>query len=244
LGQISDAVDLGWKMAASLAGWGGTDLLASYEQERRKVHVRTIAEAVTNFESTSNQLVQPALEDAGPVGDATRREVSEIILATKVREFRTLGVVLGMRYKDSPIVVDDGSAPPKDHFMLYLPSAHPGCLAPHLWLADGSSLYDHFGEGFTLLMADGKASDADAFLAKAKMLGVPLKFLTLADNRLRGRYEARFTLIRPDQHVAWRGHVLPDDADILLATVTGAANTAPRQSADGSAHAKAAELQN
>ena len=162
---IGDAVDLGWKMAACLGGWGGSELLASYEQERRKVHVRTIAEAVTNFESTSHQLVQPALEEPGAIGDATRREVSEIILATKVREFRTLGVILGMRYEDSPIVVDDGSAPPKDHFMLYLPSAHPGCLAPHLWLADGSSLYDHFGEGFTLLMADGNASDADAFLA-------------------------------------------------------------------------------
>ncbi len=241
---IGDAVDLGWKMAACLGGWGGSELLASYEQERRKVHVRTIAEAVTNFESTSNQLVQPALEEPGAVGDATRREVSEIILATKVREFRTLGVVLGMRYEDSPIVVDDGSAPPKDHFMLYLPSAHPGCLAPHLWLADGSSLYDHFGEGFTLLMADGNASDADAFLAKAKALGVPVKFLTLSDDRLRGRYEARFTLIRPDQHVAWRGDALPADADKLIATVTGAPNTEPRQSASGSPRAKEAELQN
>ena len=131
---IGDAVDLGWKMAARLAGWGGDALLASYELERRKVHIRTIAEAVANFKSTSNQLVQPALEEAGPVGEATRREVADIILATKVREFKTLGIVLGMRYEDSPIVVDDGSVPPQDHFMLYLPSAHPGCLAPHLWL--------------------------------------------------------------------------------------------------------------
>jgi hypothetical protein len=229
-------------MAARLSGWGGGDLLASYEQERRKVHVRTIAEAVANFETTSNQMVQPALEDPGPVGEATRREVSEIILATKVREFRTLGVILGMRYEDSPIVVSDGSAPPKDHFMLYLPSAHPGCLAPHLWLADGSSLYDHFGDDFTLLMADGAASDADAFLAKAKKLGVPLKFLTLPDLRLRGRYEARFALIRPDQHVAWRGNAMPDDADGLIATVVGTSNVQSSQSSTASPRSKEAAL--
>jgi 2-polyprenyl-6-methoxyphenol hydroxylase-like FAD-dependent oxidoreductase len=222
---IGDAIDLGWKMAARLGGWGGAALLASYEQERRKVHVRTIAEAVTNFESTSNQLVQPALEEPGPVGEATRREVADIILATKVREFRTLGLVLGMRYEDSPIVVDDGSAPPKDHFMLYLPSAHPGCLAPHLWLADGSSLYDHFGEGFTLLMTEGSCSEADTFNAAAERAGVPLTLLTLPDKRLRHRYDARFALIRPDQHVAWRGNALPDDVYDLLAIVTGASET-------------------
>lgn len=222
---IGDAIDLGWKMAACLDGWGGGALLASYEQERRKVHVRTIAEAVTNFESTSNQLVQPALEEPGLIGEATRREVTDIILATKVREFRTLGLVLGMRYEDSPIVIDDGSAPPKDHFMLYLPSAHPGCLAPHLWLADGSSLYDHFGEGFTLLMTEGSCSEADTFNAAAERSGVPLTLLALPDTRLRHRYDARFALIRPDQHVAWRGNALPDDVHGLLATVTGASET-------------------
>ena len=239
---IGDAVDLGWKMAARLNGWGGGKLLATYEQERRKVHVRTIAEAVANFESTSNQMVQPALEDTGPVGEATRREVSEIILATKVREFRTLGVILGMRYEDSPIVVSDGSAPPKDHFMLYLPSAHPGCLAPHLWLTDGSSLYDHFGDGFTLLMTDGNSSDADPFLAKAKNHGVPLKFLTLPDPRLRDRYEARFALIRPDQHVAWRGNAMPDDADSLIARVVGTSNVKSSQSTTASPDSKEAAL--
>ena len=62
---IGDAVDLGWKIAARLSGWGGEGLLASYEQERRKVHERTIAEAVINFGSTANQLVRPALRRGG-----------------------------------------------------------------------------------------------------------------------------------------------------------------------------------
>jgi 2-polyprenyl-6-methoxyphenol hydroxylase-like FAD-dependent oxidoreductase len=218
---IGDAVDLGWKIAARLGGWGGEDLLASYEAERRKVHERTIAEAVINFGSTTNQLVQPALEDTGIVGEATRQEVGDIIEATKLREFRTLGIVLGSRYEDSPIIVADGSPPPPDHYMLYVPSAHPGCLAPHLWMADGSSLYDHFGDGFTLLMSEGDPHDADDFIAVAAKHNVPVKLLAPNDKRLRSRYEARFALIRPDQHVGWRGDELPANVEELIGNVTG-----------------------
>jgi 2-polyprenyl-6-methoxyphenol hydroxylase-like FAD-dependent oxidoreductase len=220
---IGDAVDLGWKMAAMLQGWGGADLLASYEAERRPVHERTIAESLINYASVGNQLVRPSLEDDGPVGEATRREVGDIIQATKLREFKTLGIVLGSHYSGSPIVVPDGSAPPEDHFMLYVPSAHPGCLAPHLWMRDGTSLYDHFGSGFTLLVASGDETDAAGFVAAAKAHALPVKILTPGDERLPGRYGARFTLIRPDQHVAWRGDALPAECHDLIARVTGRA---------------------
>lgn len=218
---IGDAVDLGWKLAATIQGWGGEGLLASYQAERRPVHERTIAEAVANYGAVGNQLVRPGLEDAGLLGEATRREVGEIIQATKVREFKTLGLVLGARYADSPIVVSDGSAPPAEQVMLYVPSAHPGCLAPHLWLADGSSLYDHFGKGFTLLVTHGAYDDAERLAALAAERNIPLKILSLGDERLRARYEARFALIRPDQHVAWRGDEIPADMKSLLDTVTG-----------------------
>jgi 2-polyprenyl-6-methoxyphenol hydroxylase-like FAD-dependent oxidoreductase len=222
---IGDAVDLGWKLAATLRGWGGPALLKSYEEERRPVHERTIAEAVANYTAVGNQLVRPALEESGLVGDATRREVGNIILATKVREFKSLGLVLGARYQDSPIVVPDGTQPPADDFMVYVPSAYPGCLAPHLWLADGSSLYDHFGQGFTLLITDGDPAAADDLPARAAARGIPLKVVAPTDERLRGRYQARFALIRPDQQVAWRGSVLPAHSDSLLARVTGHADT-------------------
>ena len=218
---IGDAVDIGWKLAATLQGWGGPGLLPSYEQERRAVHEWTIAESVANYALVGNQLVQPAIEDPGPVGDATRCEVSEVIQATKVREFKTLGLVLGCRYAGSPIIADDGSAPPVSDSVLYVPSAHPGCLAPHLWLADGSSLYDHFGTGFTLLVTAGDASAGGAFAAAAAERSVPLKVVAPGDARLQGRYGARFALIRPDQHVAWRGDVTPEDLPGLLGRVTG-----------------------
>jgi hypothetical protein len=138
-----------------------------------------------------------------------------------MREFKTLGIVLGMRYVNSPIIIADGSTPPPEHFMLYIPSAHPGCLAPHLWLTDGSSLYDHFGLGFTLLITDGDERAAERLARAATKHQIPLKVLAPTNARLHQRYEARFALIRPDQHVAWRGNDMPADCEALLARVTG-----------------------
>ena len=117
--------------------------------ERRAVHERTIAEAVHNFGLTGNQLVRPALEEPGVVGEATRREVADIIEATKVREFKTLGIVLGMRYENSPIWSPIAAAASGSFYALCSIGAS-GLFGSSLWLYDGSSLYDHFGEGFTV----------------------------------------------------------------------------------------------
>jgi len=117
----------------------------------------------------------------------------------------------------------DGKAPPPEHPSDYVPSAVPGCLAPHAWLADGSSLYDHFGPGYTLLVTDGHNTGAEALAQAAAARGMPLTVVAPGDERLPGAYAARFALIRPDQHVAWRGDALPDDVGPLLDRVAGRA---------------------
>lgn len=138
-----------------------------------------------------------------------------------MREFKTLGIVLGCCYLGSPIIVDDGSAPPVSDIVLYVPSAHPGCLAPHLWLEDWLSLYDHFGTGFTLLVAASTSSDGDLFAVAAAERAIPLKVVALRDARFPGSYGARFVLVRLDQHMAWRGDAVSDDVQGLLGEVTG-----------------------
>ena len=40
---VGDAIDLSWKLAATLQGWGGPGLLASYEIERRQIGDRNVA---------------------------------------------------------------------------------------------------------------------------------------------------------------------------------------------------------
>jgi len=130
--------------------------------------------------------------------------------------------VLGYRYDDSPVIVSDGSAAPAADFINYVPTSRPGALAPHAWLHDGSSLYDHFGAGFTLL-AHAKASrdDLNAASAQAAAAGVPLTLLQPSEPAIPGLYPTRYTLIRPDQHVAWRGDAWPASGAALLARIAG-----------------------
>ncbi len=155
------------------------------------------------------------------MGDATRREAGDVIYAAKLREFKTLGAVLGYFY-EGDLILDDGTPAPLLNAMIYRPSAHPGCLAPHLWLADGTSLYDHFGQEFTLLLTgEDSVAEREQVGAAAATVGVDVKVIAPGDYRLPHRYAAGYALIRPDQHVAWRGNTLPTDFAQVLRVVTG-----------------------
>ena len=220
---IGDAVDLGWKLAALQQGWGGPDLLASYEAERRPVHRAVVDEAVANNAVLSRELLQNGVDLLGAAGAEARAVAGAAIRAQKIREFDTLGVVLGLGYHGSPVVVPDGSEPPPWHFSDFRPTACPGFLAPHLWLRDGSSLYDRFGRGFTLLVTGpGGEDDVARFVQAAEEGRVPLAILAPDDPRLAPLYGARMALIRPDQHVAWRGDRLAADPHLILDRARGA----------------------
>ena len=219
---VSDALDLGWKLSAVLQGWGGPALLDSYEIERRPVHEKVMDEAVTNHSLLGNQLWREGLEDDTPQGHALREETRQRIITHKTREFRSLATVLGLCYETSPILIDDGSEPLEQVGQDYQPDAHPGCLAPHAWVEDGRSLYDLFGLDFALVVADGAQAEAARAEADALQAGVPFRVVRPAGVDVLGLYKAPLTLVRPYQHVAWRGDRW--DASILRqATGNGAA---------------------
>lgn len=214
---VGDGVDLGWKIAAELQGWGNPALVASYGAERRPVHKAVIDEAMANF-AIYVAATPPELEDVTPQGEAIRAKMGLGIFASKGREFNTLGTVLGVGYAGSPVVANEPGELPLHDSQVYTPSARPGFLAPHAWLADGRSLYDSFGEGFTLLVAAN--ADADSVRqaeAEAQSLGVPLTVVEPEGVDVVGLYGAKLALIRPDQYVAWRG----DRWTSPLAHVTG-----------------------
>ncbi len=233
---VSDSVDLGWKLAAVLQGWGGETLLQSYELERRPVHMHVLQEAVANHAKISNALFEEGMEDDTPAGQAVRDRVGKRINAEKLSEFYTLGTILGDRYSDSPVVQKSESpAVVQRDFLNYVPSSEPGGRAPHAWLHDGSSLFDHFGTGFTLLalpdISDTSKTSETTGALEASMLGavrdaarlgVPLKILQSDNPALPRLYARRLTLIRPDQHIAWTGDLWPDYDDFdVLAMTTG-----------------------
>jgi 2-polyprenyl-6-methoxyphenol hydroxylase-like FAD-dependent oxidoreductase len=209
---IADGVDLGWKLAATIRGWGGPRLLDSYEVERRTIHEEVIAEAEANHAVLSNDLWSEGLETDGPDGAALRRAAGERIVAAKRREFHTLGTVLGGCYGSSPTIIVDHDGPPSADGRTadgsFAPSSRPGCLAPHFWRADGRSLYDLFGADFTLLCGPG-APEADVEKARAAAAerGLGLTVIHLTAEEAMQHYPRCLTLIRPDQYVAWRGDV-------------------------------------
>lgn len=107
-----------------------------------------------------------------------------------------------------------------------MPSARPGSLAPHAWLHDGSSLYDHFGSGFTLVLAnDADGADVAAVRLTAGSVGVPLAIVKPTELVVGELYQARYTLVRPDQHVAWRGNAIPDEPERLFTRICGQGQT-------------------
>jgi len=220
---IDDAANLAWKLAAVLQGWGGPHLLETYEAERLPIAIRNTGAARALARNIGDVRVPPDLEADTEAGAAARQELGGY-LSTFGEEFASIGVQLGARYDGSPIVADD-EAPPPDDFARYVPSAVPGGRAPHAWLGAGrdvgDSLYDRLGTGFTLLRLGSHAPDASALMAAARLMAMPLKQLDIADDDIRALYGRDLVLVRPDQHVAWRGNAVPTDADALLRRLAG-----------------------
>jgi hypothetical protein len=158
-------------------------------------------EAVTNHATLGGHLLRDGIEDLSDEGVQVRREVGAQIVQMKAREFMNTRVVLDYHYEGSRLVVPDECARrPAPNAQCYVPCACPGHLALHLWLDNGSSLYDGFGPGFTLLVTDG-SDDAPSAVDRAirdAHANVPLTVLAPHLAGLADPYEARHVLIRPD----------------------------------------------
>jgi 2-polyprenyl-6-methoxyphenol hydroxylase-like FAD-dependent oxidoreductase len=221
---IQDAVNLSWKLAATLDGWGGPGLLQSYETEMRPIAIRNVSEATGNLKRMlSPRVVSPGREMFADTSEAEqkRREFGDAYTELMKREWFSIGIHLGYMYEGSPIVVPDGTPQPEDTVQTYVPTARPGSRAPHVWLADGSSLIDHFGRDFVLLRLGTAAPDGAALAAAAARHKVPFKVVAIDNAEAVALYERRLVLVRPDGQVAWRGDELPGDVDSLIDAVRG-----------------------
>ncbi len=148
---IGDAVDLSWKLAAMLEGWGGDGLLDSYGAERRPVGARNVAEASGNLRrmlsvgphadlldvdaARRRRRAQQSRATNSPKPCATNGSRSASISAIATRARRSAGRTARRR---RPTIRTT-----------YVPTARPGHRAPHALLADGRSTLDLFGRGFT-----------------------------------------------------------------------------------------------
>ena len=221
---IGDAVDLGWKLEAVIKGWGGPDLLRSYDSERRPVGLRNVAEASRNLRrmlSTRERLPGPEIFQPGAESDAARKDYGEWFAAIMRHEWFANGVMLGYRYDNSPIVWPDGTLAPPDPSHPYTQTARPGARAPHVWLGDGRSTLDLFGRGFVLLRLGDSPPSAAKIERAAQERRVPLTSIAIDEPNVLAAYERRLVLVRPDGHVGWRNDTEPADAGALIDVIRG-----------------------
>jgi 2-polyprenyl-6-methoxyphenol hydroxylase-like FAD-dependent oxidoreductase len=222
---VGDAIDLSWKLAATLQGWGGPKLLASYEAERRVVgaHVVAASRFATMGRRKWRSMWRPNIRDNTPEGAETRANLARVADIEQRKSNEMVGAELGYRYDGSPLIASEAGEPPAIDFINYHPTTWPGARLPHAWLADSSAMQDRIGNDltYTLLRLGRSQADVAGLVQAFAALAAPLRVLDIADQEPRAIYGRDLLLIRPDLHVAWRGNQAPDDPRALAAKVTG-----------------------
>ena len=209
---LEDAVNLGWKLAATLDGHGGEQLLDSYEAERRPVFADVGDLIALGIENDLR-----FLERYAPEIDRSAFEAAWNDLPEKDTPFR---LHREPSYAGSPVVW--GSAHARTGSVVPGSSVASGGehLSPCI-LSDGENVFARLGHSFALIALDADETVITAFERAAESSGVPLNVIrdTQADDRL--KYQARLILVRPDQHIAWVGDDAPDSPEDVFERAAG-----------------------
>jgi 2-polyprenyl-6-methoxyphenol hydroxylase-like FAD-dependent oxidoreductase len=210
---LEDAANLGWKLAATLQGWGGEDLLRSYTEERRPV-----------FRDVAEDFIAARIADDGAflARHNPARDLADFEQAWAARKSNLGSLVRSYEpnYEGSPVVFGplDGVCGAHGEHRLDARAGHH--LAPQT-LSTGRNVYEELGPGFTLLAFDPPAGSAQTIAAAAASLSIPFKLIEDSYSGGRDAYGCRMVLVRPDQFVAWRGDAAPGDAQALMRRVAG-----------------------
>jgi 2-polyprenyl-6-methoxyphenol hydroxylase-like FAD-dependent oxidoreductase len=213
---IGDVMNLGWKIAAVHQGWAGPHLLASYEIERRPVGERNTKLGVQCTRVMDRWMPPADAEDDTDSAAVARKEFGVRIMLDDRPQYLTVGIQLGERYEDSPLILPDVTPSPPDSWDVYTPSDRPGGRAPHFEISPGRPAYDECGPGFTLFDfggPDGNQYGAQAFAAAAALRKVPLKVVRCVAPT--GLYAKKIVLLRPDYHIAWHGDGIGDPIAVI-----------------------------
>jgi 2-polyprenyl-6-methoxyphenol hydroxylase-like FAD-dependent oxidoreductase len=210
---LEDAVNLGWKLAATLQGWGGEDLLRSYSDERQPVF-RDVAE---DFIAARIRADGEFLARYNPERDLKEFErawaARESDLGTRVRSYEP-------NYEGSGIVAGPATGVSSAHGQHMFEARAGHHLAPQP-LSSGRNVFEELGAGFTLLAFDAPAGDVARIERAVRARAIPLKVIRDTYDGGREAYGCRLVLVRPDQFIAWTGDAAPEDADALLRKVSG-----------------------
>jgi 2-polyprenyl-6-methoxyphenol hydroxylase-like FAD-dependent oxidoreductase len=219
---IADAANLAWLLAAHLSGWAPAGILDAHEAERLPITEQVSVFAMNHALSLSRQRseVPENIDADDEAGEQARLALGKRAYDLNVQQYCCGGLNFGYYYDKSPIIAYDEGTPPTYGMADFTPSTVPGCRVPHIWLNDGRSLYDALGPDYTLLRFD-TAVDVSDLMSEAARAQVPIKLLDVTSSESAGIYDRSLVLARPDQHVAWRGNLLPKDPRELVDLISG-----------------------
>ncbi|MDH5291756.1 MAG: FAD-dependent monooxygenase, partial [Acidimicrobiia bacterium] len=215
---IADAVSLSWRLAGVLGGTLNERILDTYETERAPIGGKVAAQAARwGRELHALTAWNDDLAAELATSAEARADLGARIRATNLGEFECPGFQLGYVYTDSPVICHEASDPPASTLEHYEESTWPGARLPHIWRADGASIFDQLGPMFTLLRTPPSPGtsgpDGAALVAEAGRREIGLVALDLPEPEAAVTYgTATLTLVRPDQHVVWRSSTEPDGA--------------------------------
>ncbi|QPF92965.1 FAD-dependent oxidoreductase [Bradyrhizobium commune] len=220
---VGDAIDLSWKLAGTLAGWGGPNLLRSYELERRPVglHNRDVSGRAAAGVGAWRAACRPEIDSDTPEGEANRAEVARLAGIGQRLSHDMIGTELGYSYAGSPLICSDDEPPPTLIDDRYQPTTRPGSRLPHIWLDDGQALHDRIGNDFTLVSLGRDHKNLPALRQSFAEIGARLDISQIDSDPAREVYGHDLVLVRPDLHVVWRGKSVPADHRRVAAIATG-----------------------
>jgi hypothetical protein len=212
---LEDVVNLGWKLAAALQGWGSERLLDSYTEERQPIFVETGQLIANGIERD-----RIFLERHHPDRDRADFEQAWERVATASQGARSYEPSYDPHYEGSSVVDGPPGSSCSVHGRFSF-AAHPGHHLSPQALSSGRNVYEELGPAFSLLAFGVEDRTVEGFLDAARSLGVPLEVVRDSYEEGRRAYESPLILVRPDQHVVWAGDEAPADAVALMRRVAG-----------------------
>jgi 2-polyprenyl-6-methoxyphenol hydroxylase-like FAD-dependent oxidoreductase len=212
---LDDVVNLGWKLAAKLKGWGSDALLSTYTEERRPI-----------FKETAEDFIEAGIKHDKDFLDrySPERDRDEFERAWNEHANSAAPRVLTYEphYEGSPIVF----GPPgglSGASGVHTFKARAGHHLPPQLLSSGRNVFEELGPDFTLFAFDAANRTVSAFEKAARQWRVPLRIVRDSYRDGRTAYEAKLILVRPDRYIAWVGDSAPADAGAIMSKVVGRA---------------------
>ena len=226
---IGDVGDLAWKLEAMVKGYGGVNLLDSYEEERRPLadsvrHFALLFGGVFKGNASTTQRIVFGIRG---IRSIVAWLLSRVLLPNV---FNSNLLTLGFQYSNSSIVVHEydvaGNTVKASSYTDCRYPALPGCRAPHVALPDSQSIQDLFGKTFVLLVIGGGDDDLIALKKEFERRNIPLQLFCFPRLPKLAVYDRKYFLVRPDSVICWRSDSQPStlESQKIVATVIGDTN--------------------